>query len=358
MKIQAEAIRTMLGTYFFDKGRISKKQENALEKLIEATYNAKGIFQNDENSWNLQVPTMQDFYKVFKYVLSFNDGDSSGKSNLSSDDYFNAIADELNNFVKIGESKEEATENISKLRMIQDFVKAHSKQKDIKECIEACVEDELSSDDLDYDSINIEALTDRSVFKTVENLFSYIENITQLSIFNGTAPKLKKGINRIDLSAFTSISKPMTAKFLSEFIAQKFFRACMLRGEYDKISSAPENTKFDRIMIFDESKLALPVGVAKEDPFNIFNRILTESRKYGLAVILASQRLNHYSEEILSNIHTKILLGAKSNDYKNAARVMATKEEVLRNTFSFNGKRTALIECGGKCESYEVTNLS
>ena len=131
VKIQAEAIRTMLGTYFFDKGRISKKQENALEKLIEATYNAKGIFQDDEKTWDLEIPTMRDLYSVFKYILSCgNKTEQGGAVKLSTDDCFSTLSDVLNGYVKMGKAKEEAIENIGNLRKIEDFIKLHSEKRE------------------------------------------------------------------------------------------------------------------------------------------------------------------------------------------------------------------------------------
>jgi hypothetical protein len=118
-----------------------------------------------------------------------------------------------------------------------------------------------------------------------------------MTIFNGENLESQKGVNRLDFSAFTQVNKPLIAKFLAEFTAQKLFRASMIRGQYSELSGVPESSKFDRVLVFDESKLALPNGAEKNNSYNIFNRICLESRKYGLALFLASQRVKHYSKK-------------------------------------------------------------
>ncbi len=353
--IQAESITLMLGTYFFDKGRITKKQENTLEKLIKDTYGARGIFQNDKETWTKTPPTMKDLYLIFTFILS---GGSSGGSDAN-DSNAERLLDAVSELVAmlLQKDNEEAKSYGQKLFIMSGYIK-DVLEEDEDNDYQNKEEDPFFDSGLDFSHIDLDYYMQKSNYKTLETLFSYIEKVANLSIFNGKAPVLKKGINRIDMSAFTSIGKPLTAKFLGEFIAQKFFRASMIRGEYSKLENTGKNKKCDRVLVFDESKLALPTGMEKENAYNIMNRIVTESRKYGLALILASQRLNHYSEEILSNIHTKILLGAKSNDYKNVARVFGVKEDTVKNTFSYSNKRTALIEIGGECDVYEMLNFT
>ena len=349
VSVQAEAVALMLGTYFFDKGRMTKKQQNTLEKLIVDTYAAKGIYQDDQNTWQKEPPTMKDLYLVFVYVVS----GGSKKDETEGDYNTSLITSQFNALMNVLLSFDDEQAEIYKEQLTK--IEQYIKQK-----ISTMQDDdnkEASDKDLDFSRIDLNYYLQKSNFKTLENLFSYIEKIANLSIFNGKAPKLKRGINRMDVSSFTSIGKPLTAKFLGEFIAQKFFRSSMLRGEYSKLDNVGANKKCDRVLIFDESKLALPTGTEKENSYNIMNRIVTESRKYGLALVLASQRLSHYSEEILSNISTKILLGAKSNDYKNVARVFGVKEDVVKNTFSYKNKRTALIEVSGECDIYEILDL-
>ena len=345
VNIQAEAITLMLGTYFFDKGRITKKQENTLEKLIIDTYGCRGIFQDDKESWTKEPPTMKDLYRVFRYILS------SG----------NYIEDSI-----LSLEKKETIENLHKIAAVLRSIKNKESEnfldslKDIENYIQEHIQDidsNQDTNDFTYQNIDLNYYRQKSNYKSLENLFSYIEKVSNLSIFSGDSPKLVKGINRMDMSAFTSIGKPLTAKFLGEFIAQKFFRSSMIRGEYSKLKNRGTNLKCDRVLIFDESKLALPSGMEKENFYNPMNRLVTEGRKYGLALVLASQRLNHYSEEILTNVNTKILLGAKSNDFKNVARVFATKEDIIKNTFSYKNKRTALIEVNGECDVYEIVNF-
>jgi len=330
--IQAEYILNMLVTYFFDKGRTSQKQKNILERLIVDTYALKGIYQDDVESWKKEPPTMKDLRFLFNEIIKcYNNEFKSFKRQIE-----NLIYDS-----KQGEIKE--------FKLTDDLKKIFSK---FKEKLKEKNIDIDQEKDASLENISLDFYLNETVFKSVENLYSYIEKITKLHIFNGKTPKLKRGINRFDLSAFTANNQPLTAKFISEFIMQKFFRATMIRGEYSKYDKKIPNTKFDRVMVVDESKLALPHGAEKENPYNVINRIVTESRKYGLALILASQRLSHYSEEILSNIYTKMILGANSNEYKIVSKVLGVKESYIKDTFE-KKNRMVIISQGNKVDRWE-----
>ena len=101
------------------------------------------------------------------------------------------------------------------------------------------------------------------------------------------------------------------------FVLSMFFRAIKERGEYRFMSDEykEKHGKYcDSFCFIDESKLVLPQGRNKENPFHILNRICTESRKYGGGIGVVSQRLSHFPEELINSIYTKILLKAEQAD--------------------------------------------
>ena len=94
-------------------------------------------------------------------------------------------------------------------------------------------------------------------------------------------------------------------------------------------------------------------GKEKENPYNIFNRIVTESRKYGMGLIIVSQRPSHFPQEVLANTFTKIILKTNSNDYKDAIKNLGIKNKELLKTADNFGY--ALVSKGGK--DYRTTVL-
>lgn len=103
----------------------------------------------------------------------------------------------------------------------------------------------------------------------------------------------------------------------------------------------------------DESKLVLPQGKEKENPYQSFNRIASESRKYGLGLVLASQKPTHYPQELLTNIDLKVVLTTAGLDKKPAMRLLGIKDSSL---FTYPDKfGVALISMGA--EDFEPVSL-
>ena len=328
VKIQSEIITSMLNQYFMDNG-LGKKQRNILRELIVDTYKTKGIHEEDMNTWDKEVPIMEDLGKLVNYIRKVIN------------------AEVHSNFGVLQES----------IKNIKNYMPKDSfeKSKESIEKIEEVINDiNMENEKQIYGNINLGYYLHPSVKRVFEGLYVYLEDIVKMTIFNGEKPKITKGVNRLDFSAFTQVNKPLIAKFLAEFTAQKLFRASMIRGQYSELSGVPEGSKFDRVLVFDESKLALPNGAEKNNSYNIFNRLVSESRKYGLALFLASQRVEHYSEEILSNIFTKIILKVKANDYKSVARALGLKEDFVADTFSITKERPAIIDTNGSKHSYII----
>lgn len=336
--IQAELIAIMMDTYFIDN--MGKKQENILKRLVLDTYAIKGIFDNDPSTWTKELPTMKDLHDVCKYIISCLE---NPENNEYITENINKKFDQIISSLSSKKIKEKSDEE-----SIETLINSiNNNKKEYEKIIENVPEFNIEEEIIKFSVIELEYYQKPSIKRSFESLFSYIEEVSLMSIFSDNKPKLLTGVNRLDFSAFTAINKPLTAKFLSEFIAQKLFRSSMIRGEYDKLENKKSNTKFDRVLIIDESKLAMPHGREKDNPYNIMNRIVSESRKYGFMLGIVSQRLNHYTEEILSNIYTKIILKTKPNDFKTVSKVLGVDIKMVSNTFETEKGYPAIIETSG-----------
>jgi DNA helicase HerA-like ATPase len=109
----------------------------------------------------------------------------------------------------------------------------------------------------------------------------------------------------------------------------------MLAGE------APPG-KLRTMLVIDEAKLLALRG--KGDPLGVLNRLATEARKYGLGLLLASQDLEHFTRDILTNVATKlVLMHAETAIRTTAGRLLLEKGQLqaLREPF------VGLVKLGG-----------
>jgi len=330
---QANVIALMMGAYFMD--RMSQKQKGIIEQLVKDTYISKGIKDELPETWTKEPPTMKDLYATCVYIENvLNGGNALDSSNISKAN--SLIEDALSKIEKAIDSSEDENEK----RVVAEIKDEISELNDKLKAYETAEGEARNI----YADLNIENYV--RVKKSLESVFAYIKDASNMSIFDDTKPKLIKGINRLDFSAFTAINKPLIAKFLAEFIAQKLFRSSMMRGEFENLENVGD-IKYDRVLIIDESKLALPQGREKDNPYHVMNRITTESRKYGMAVCIVSQRLEHYTKDMLSNIYTKIILKVNATDYKSVAQTLGIDLQQVKNTFESQKGRTAIIETAG-----------
>ena len=351
-KVQAEVVAQMFATYFMDKASI--KQKSILERLIYDLYLAKGIDDSDPETWKKTPPDMNDFDELCRVIQSVVLQDTAvvGQGSAS-------IACVIEYAKKLSSRK---VADPDKARKIKEAVSLINKAVDTLGDIADDKESVLSMSAFDlyekkYPMIDLSFYA--SSARSLDAIFTYIFGVTKMSIFNNNKPVLKSGVNRFDFSAITAVDKPLVAKFLSEIIAQKLFRSSAIRGEYKNLKDKKPGSKFDRMLVIDESRLVMPHGKEKDNPYQIMNRIVLEARKFGLGLTIASQRLNHYTEEMLSTMFTKIILKMKPYDYKNISKSLGIPVEQIADAFgSENSEYPAIIESSGSNKiTYKMEKL-
>jgi len=178
--------------------------------------------------------------------------------------------------------------------------------------------------------IDINYYLKKEVLKTLNVLELYISSMVESRVFSSNTPRPSgnKNVVRFDLSSLQDKSM----FFLADLIVQRIFTRAKLKGE----QPAPRT-----FVVIDESKLILPTGKEKENPFNYLNRIVTESRKFGLGIILVSQRISHYSKEMLSNIYCKVLLNLVQIKIRKTIKVTSKTADAIKE----------LEECGVPIDS-------
>jgi hypothetical protein len=129
-----------------------------------------------------------------------------------------------------------------------------------------------------------------------------------------TSDNLLRGNLRIDLS---KINSEEVRHIVAETLLRKIFRVLRLRGKIPD-HPADDSERFRLFIVIDEAKILGMVGGDVNDSLLILNILITEGRKYGIGLILASQMSEHFGHEIKANASAWLVL--KPMDSREARR--------------------------------------
>lgn len=160
-------------------------------------------------------------------------------------------------------------------------------------------------------------LTDVMKYDSTDVLKSVVdrlENLNSIGVFKAAPPPFDPdaSIWHYDLRA---LSLPERKLFVL-FRLEEIFAKGVERGEQDEILD---------VIVIDEAHIYVD-----DDPENIMNTIAKEARKFGIALVCASQSPTHYPEDFVSAVGTKIILGIDELFWKGAATKMNLPEEALK----------------------------
>lgn len=127
---------------------------------------------------------------------------------------------------------------------------------------------------------------------------------------------------RLDLSKLSD-----GVRFIAtETLLQRIFRALRLRGPIPTRPSG-DRERFRLFVMIDEAKILSMGGGA-----NILDILLTEARKFGLGIVLASQMADHFSSQVRANAATWLVLKPQEigEAKRNAPNVGVEPESLLK----------------------------
>lgn len=138
----------------------------------------------------------------------------------------------------------------------------------------------------------------------------------QYGIFDRPQPALDAPIVRFDLSSLGKV--PGLGAVAAESLAKQLMDAHRLKGE-------TKGRRPRTYLFIDEAKEMARLSGSACD------RIIADGRKYGLALVLASQSERHLSPDVIGNSSTKIVLPVDQTEVKKvAAKFRFAEERVAR----------------------------
>jgi len=131
--------------------------------------------------------------------------------------------------------------------------------------------------------------------KGMQSILLILRELASTGIFDGQEPMPSGKSMRYVVRGLASLHQVL----LIETILQRIFG---YHARNMKDLNGPPHT----FIIIDEVKLM--TGPAFKDPMHIINRIMTEARKYGIAVIFVGQNITHLPPDALQNFGTTMVL--------------------------------------------------
>ena len=310
---------------------LGSKQEATLYDLLVDLYAAFGFQVDDPSTWKIDVdprqraksakrqPTLGDL-RAFAERRLMEMTTGAGSQALDALDGLNRKVRALQRKGDMGGEAE--TQEIARLRsecidLYREYVEGIATGEEISQFIRHAGRDVL-----------------QSVYERVSNLESS-------GVFRPRRPDFdtNASVFRYDISA---ISREEQVLFV-EFVAQELFFNARRRGQTDR----PRH-----FIVLDESH-----AFVSQDPDHVLNSIIRESRKFGLGLILASQSLGDFPDDIIANTAAKVILGVDEMFHAPTARKLAIEQKRLTWIVP---RKTALVQfkrAGDTSNRYIETEL-
>lgn len=266
--------------------RLGPRQERALSRLLTGLYRDRGFFAHDSSTWSLDAerpayPTLVDAIECARELRR--------AMYIGADQQAAQALEEVNRMARVVRAKEAdlirtagPDHELERLRRELDGVK--------KRAIDAytmSVTAITTGDELD------ELLESNGQEEILQSVIDRLENLYNIGIYRSTPPPLdpRCPVWRYVIAALGHDEKKLFTMTRLETI----FTRAVQRGRQQEILD---------VVVLDE---AHQYQDKAED--YIVNRMVREVRKFGVAMIFASQGMNDYTEASLAGLGTKIILG-------------------------------------------------
>lgn len=297
-----KAIQHFISTINKSGRQLGDRQEAVLRAVLEDLYQANHFYVDKPESWSLhdgvsrkypkKYPNVDDLsrWAYFKYKQLYMGGNTKSAAAL---DRVNKEAMKIQRI-----SKDKGADAEDSLAAVKD--KAIDAYTDYVNSINTGRElDDL----LKYDSKS-----------TLKSVLDRIDNLKNSGIFRNDPPNFDpyNPVWRYKLNALSADEKKMFVFFK----LKELYDNAMKRGLCDHICE---------VVVIDEANRFMD----NNDPDNILSIMANEIRKFGTAIICASQSFTHFTEDIISSFATKMILGIDEHYWPKTTKQLQLKVENL-----------------------------
>ena len=286
-----------------------------MRNILLDLYAANGFYENDPKTWTIydnngnrlvhngkpkKYPTLEDAYRYanFKHKAMF-----LGTSNKA--------------IINLEDVNKKAKKIYTKLKSVY---KAPTKEEvdamkqELKEAGEVAIDSYSKYIETIETGMELNDLIKYDSIETMKSIVDRLGNLVSSGIFKNQEPEFdhSKMIWRYDVRAITDLDEK---KLFVYFLLEEIFAKRVQEGMQDDVVE---------MVFLDEANLFFT-----DEGDNIINIIAKEARKFGLGLCCASQSPTHFSEDFISNVGTKIILGLDQMFWDGSVRKLKIDQQAL-----------------------------
>ena len=328
--------------------RLGPNQEGMLIEIIKTCYLKRGIVQEQQETWSFEPPNFDDIEEELnrRVATAFQDEEKKelaesicvrdlpvGKPNASGI-YFIFHQNQL---VYIGAARD-IQKRIDGHHHIRYLLKDHYPGETVEIRYYEHLSDWQELIKLENYLIQIHKpplnqTTLRTECKESQKLKLKLAATFQYGVFSRPQPEFNEKLVRIDLSKLPTELRAIAA----ESLAWQLMNKHRLQGEIQG--------RLPRTFLFIDEAKEMPKKEGSACDF-----IICDGRKYGLALVTASQSERHLSHEVIGNSATKIVLPVDASECSKVAKKFRFAEKKVAALEPLN----ALCRFGKEAELLEI----
>lgn len=297
-------VQYFLSTISSTGTQLGSRQQSALRNILIDLYAANGFYEGKPESWGLEDgiprrypkkhPSLDDACKFAQFKLKSMFLGTSSKA-VGALEVLNKKMNRFHNKQKQAvKAAHSSAEDLEKIKA--EITKLGEEAVVLfHEHIQAMQTGMELTDLIKYDS--------REVMKSV---VERLENLNAIGIFKPQQPPFDPNspIWRYEIKALAPAEK-------------KLFVAFVLESIYAKAVQRGVQSDLVEVIVIDEAH-----NFITDEPDNVINIIAKEARKFGVGLFCASQSPDHFSDDFISNVSTKIILGIDQIYWDGSVRKM------------------------------------
>ncbi len=322
-----EGMKALVKAYSANAG---VKQLGYLDEILKMVYAQKGIVHDDESTWGLPSPDLNDLLAQIDLIFNV----------ISSGLPIGSVTEIMSSFGKTRSKAERAlaTMQAEDKDQIEIEAKINDQADSLIELLTGMVKQQISYTNIKKRSVGNGTIYEHWSKESLYGLRSIVQGMVDSRLFTGNPSITRAGkINRYDL---TEIS-PAHQQIIMRIVAQRVFAMGVM--ETRKLNTFNPRVP-SHILIADEGKHVKEISQSALSPFN---RIGTEGRGYGVGIWCGVQQPDQVTQDLLKNFSTYCLLKVPEASYGEMSRMFSIKPSYLKQLqprenmlFSANGPYT------------------
>lgn len=325
-------------------GRVlGSKQEAVLRNILLDLYQANGFYSNDPKSWVLddgikrrfpkKYPTLQDAVNFSNFKLQSLMLGTNNKA--------------MSLLEKLNRSANRMYAKIKKMNKEHDRAEIQKLEEELKQLKEQCIEEYSNYINNIQTGNELSSLIKYDSKDTLKSVVERLENLNNAGIFKDLLPPFDENCSvwRYQIKALRLEEKKM---FVNMLLEQIFERRLEI-GLKDELVE---------LVVIDEAHMYF-----SDEPENIINVIAKEARKFGLGLIASSQSPTHFSEDFMTSVATKMIMGidetfwkgteSKLNLTPKSLNYIIPQKNMLVQIKNKEENRNAFVQCAFKKDFFQ-----